>query len=222
MSNKKLLIVTGPQGSGNHLFSRLFSKHPDVAGWEELLDKYWVPSDEEPFARYWVEPELLTPDVFESHDYHMANVSCPFFYDGQRYTPKIAEVARRAESFGVEVVIGIVVRDKNINEMQQQRVRKQHTTPIAQDYYYNHLLNNTDLNVNFIDHEAFFLHTTHYLKWIGKVLDFPVAHDHPEIMKFIDKDANHKYIKYIEDYWLDEQVYAGLKPNLSQRKSSDN
>jgi len=24
---KKLLIITGPQGSGNHLFSRIFSMH---------------------------------------------------------------------------------------------------------------------------------------------------------------------------------------------------
>jgi hypothetical protein len=216
MQNKKLLIVTGPQGSGNHLFSRLFSKHPEVAGWEELLDKYWVPSDEEPFAEYWVKPELLTPEVFESHDYHMANVSCPFFYDGVRYVPKILEVAQRVQSFGIDVIVGIVVRDQNINREQQLRVRKEHTTPIAQDYYYNTLLK-SDLDVAFIDHEAFFLHKQHYLKWISKVLDFPVAWDDPEILKFIDKDANHKYIKYVEDYWLDEQVYAGLTPDRSDR-----
>lgn len=216
MQNKKLLIVTGPQGSGNHLFSRLFSKHPDVAGWEELLDKYWVPSDQEPFAEYWVRPELLTPEVFESHDYHMANVSCPFFYDGTRYVPKILEVAERVKSFGVDVTIAIVVRDQNINQMQQLRVRKEHTTPIAQDYYYNTLLA-SDLDVNFVDHEAFFLHKQHYLKWLSKVLDFPIAWDDPDILKFIDKDANHKYIKYIEDYWLDEIVLAGCQPDRINR-----
>ena len=53
---KKLLIVTGPQGSGNHLFSRLLSLHPAVEGWTEILDQYWVPSDQEPFAEYWVTP----------------------------------------------------------------------------------------------------------------------------------------------------------------------
>ena len=56
---KKLLIITGPQGSGNHLFSRLLSLHPDVRGWEEMLTNYWVPSDQEPFAEYWVHPEKL-------------------------------------------------------------------------------------------------------------------------------------------------------------------
>ena len=105
---KRLLIVTGPQGSGNHVFSRLFSLHPEVAGWEELLDHYWVPSDQEPFAPYWVQPELLQPAMFESHRYHMANVSCPFFYDGVRHVPKIVEVAQRVQSFGVEVVVALM------------------------------------------------------------------------------------------------------------------
>ena len=137
---KKLLILTGPQGSGNHLFSRLLSLHPDVAGWEELLDEYWVPSDQEPFAEYWVNPDLLTADVFANSNYHLANVSCPFFFDGTRYVPKILEVADKAASFGVDVSIAIVVRDQNINRVQQERVRKEHTTPIAQEYYYNTLL----------------------------------------------------------------------------------
>lgn len=208
---KRLLIVTGPQGSGNHIFSRLFSLHPEVAGWEQLLDQYWVPSDQEPFARYWVQPDLLQPEMFESHCYHMANVSCPFFYDGVRHVPKIVEVAQQVQSFGVEVVVAVVVRDQNINREQQQRVRGEHTTPIAQDYYYNHLLP-ADLDVHFIDHEAFFLHKQHYLKWVEKILDFPVAWDHKDLLKFVDKDANHKYIKYIEDYWLDEIVHAGCQP----------
>ena len=34
------------------MFGRLLSLHPDVEGWEELVDKYWVPSDLEPFAEY--------------------------------------------------------------------------------------------------------------------------------------------------------------------------
>lgn len=213
---KKLLIITGPQGSGNHLFSRLLSLHPDVSGWEEMLHTYWVPSDQEPFAEYWVNPELLTEDVFADKDYHLANVSCPFFFDGTRYVPKILEVAERARSFGVDVQIAIIVRDQNINQVQQLRVRRQHTTPIAQEYYYNTLLP-SDFPVHFLDHEAFFLHTTHYLKWVSKILDFPVAYDNPDIMKFITDDANHKYIKFIETHWLDDLILAGCKPTRSTR-----
>ena len=205
---KKLLIVTGPQGSGNHLFSRLLSLHPAVEGWTEMLDQYWVPSDQEPFAEYWVTPELLTQEVFENKDFYFANVSCPFFFDGVRNIPKILEVAERARSFGVEVEIAIVVRDQNINQLQQLRVRKEHTTPIAQKYYYETLLPSS-FPVHFLDHEAFFLHTTYYLKWVSRVLNFPIAYDNPDIMKFITEDANHKYVRAIDTHWLDDIILAG-------------
>lgn len=213
---KKLLIVTGPQGSGNHLFSRILSMHPDVSGWHEMLDQYWVPSDQEPFAEYWVNPELLTEDVFADKDYYMANVSCPFFFNGVRHVPKILEVAERAKSFGVDVSIAIVVRDQNINQLQQLRVRKQHTTPIAQEYYYNTLIP-SGFPVHFLDHEAFFLHKQHYIRWIGQVTGFPVETDPEKLMKFISVDANHKYVKYIEEHWLDNVILAGCEPTRDQR-----
>ena len=213
---KKLLKITGPQGSGNHLFSRLLSLHPDVQGWDEMLDNYWVPSDQEPFAEYWVDPEKLEASHFDGRDYHLANVSCPFFFDGTRHVPKIVEVAERARSFGVEVEIAIIVRDQNINQVQQLRVRKEHTMPIEQKYYYETLLP-SGFPVHFLDHEAFFLHTTHYLKWASQVLSFPIDYDNPDIMKFISEDANHKYIKYIDEHWLDEYVLAGCKPTRYAR-----
>jgi len=215
---KKLLIITGPQGSGNHLFSRLLSLHPDVEGWEEMLTNYWIPSDEEPFAEYWINPEKLTADKFNGKDYYLANVSCPFFFNGVRFVPDIIGVARQAKSFGVEVEIAIIVRDQNINQLQQLRVRKEHTTPIAQEYYYNTLLP-SEFPVHFLDHEAFFLHTTHYLKWVSKTLDFPIAYDDPKIMNYITVDANHKYVKYIDDHWLDKVILAGCQPNRDSRRN---
>ena len=208
---KKLLIITGPQGSGNHLFSRVFSTHPDVGGWKSLLDKYWVPSDEEPFAEYWVYPERLTAQQFEGKDYWLANVSCPFFYDGTRYVPKILEVAEQAKSIGIEVQVAIIVRDQNINAEQQLRVRKTVTTPMAQEYYYNHLLT-SDFPVHFLDNEAFFLHKQHYLKWVSNLLQFPVDYDNLDILKFITEDPNRKYVKHVDEYWLDEQVWLGIQP----------
>lgn len=215
MPVKKLLIITGPQGSGNHLFSRLLSLHPEVQGWEELKEKYWVPSDQEPFADYWVDPDKLHADQFAGFTYHLANVSCPFMHDGVRYVPKILEVAKIASSFGVQVQIAIIVRDQNINAEQQKRVRGEVTTPFAQDYYYNTLLK-SNFPVHFLDHEAFFLHKEHYLKWVGQVLNFPVELDTEKINRFIDKDANHKYVKYVKEYWLDEQVWAGIQSKAAR------
>ena len=213
---KKLLIITGPQGSGNHFFSRVLSMHPDVSGWDDMLTQYWVPSDQEPFAEYWVDPDKLTADVFADKDYHLANVSCPFFFDGTRYVPKILEVAERAQSFGVNVEIAIIVRDQNINRLQQERVRGMHTTPIAQEYYYNTLIPGS-FPVHFLDHEAFFLHKEHYMTWVGKIIGFPIINDPAQLMKFVTEDANHKYVKYVEDHWLDEVIHAGCQPTRVQR-----
>jgi hypothetical protein len=208
--DKHLLIITGPQGSGNHLFSRLLSLHPDVSGWEELKQKYWVPSDQEPFADYWVNPELLNKDKFANSQYHLANVSCPFMYDGVRYVPKILEVAERADSMGIKVQIAIIVRDQNINAEQQRRVRGEVTTPIAQEYYYNTILT-SKFPVHFLDHEAFFLHKQYYLQWASTMLNFPVETDPEKINRFIDNDANSKYVKYVDEYWLDQEVWSGIR-----------
>jgi hypothetical protein len=207
---KKLLIVTGPQGSGNHLFSRILSTHPDVGGWKSLLDKYWVPSDEEPFAEYWVYPERLAAQQFEGKDYWLANVSCPFFYDGTRYVPKILEVAERARKLGLDVQIAIIARDKNINAEQQLRVRKEHTTPIAQDYYYNQLIP-SDFPVHFLSNEALFLHREHYLRYIAKILEFLIDYNNPDIFKFLEEDPNAKYVKHVDEYWLDQEVWHGIQ-----------
>ena len=196
---KKLLIITGPQGSGNHFFSRVFSTHSKVGGWKSLLDRYWVPSDEEYFAKYWVHPEELMEKDFEEYNYWLANVSCPFYYDGVRYTPKILEVAEKAKSFGIDVEIAIITRDQNINSEQQLRVRKEITLPIAQEYYYTKLIP-SEFKTHFLANEAFFLHRKYYLKWVSKLLDFPVDYDNPDIFKFIDEDPNKKYVKYVVEY----------------------
>jgi len=198
---KKLLILTGPQGSGNHLFSRIFSMHECVGGWKQLLDEYWVPSDLEPFAEYWVYPERLTAEQFTGYDYWLANVSCPFFYDGIRYIPKIKEVAERASSFGIDVKIAIIARDINITREQQLRVRKEYTTPIAQDYYYNTLLK-TQFPVHFLSNE---------FRYIGKILDFPIDLDNPGLFKFLIQDPNAKYVKHVDEYWLDQEVWQGIQ-----------
>jgi len=196
---KKLLIVTGPQGSGNHLFARLFSMHPNVVGWETLHDNYWVPSDEEPFARYWVYPEELK---FPEGNFFCANVSVPFFYDGVRQTPKIKEVAYEAIKQGVQPIIAVIVRDRNINELQQVRVGGECTLDIATEYY-------KDIACHFIDHEAFFLYKEKYIEYLGRLLEFPVIKE--GIDNFISVDANHKYVFPCKKHWLDDEIRKGRK-----------
>ena len=197
---KKLLIVTAPHGAGNHLFARLFSAHPNVVGWESLHDNYWVPSDQEPFARYWVYPEELK---FPEGDFFCANVSVPFFYDGVRQVPKIKEVAQKAMSLGVQPIIAVIVRDRNINELQQVRVGGECTIDTALEYY-------KDMAVHFIDHEAFFLYKEKYIEYLGRLLEFPVTKE--GIDNFISVDANHKYVFPCKKHWLDDVIRSGRKP----------
>jgi hypothetical protein len=211
-SEKHLLIVTGPQGSGNHLFSRIFSQHPDVEGWEDLKKEYWVPSDVEPFIEYWLDPEKLTAERFANSDFFVANVSCPCYIDGVRTWPKIREFADKVRSLGIRVTIALIVRDKNINTVQQQRLMQGYASlPEAQEYYVKNIIESLN-NVVFVDHEAFFLYGKYYLRWLQEILNFPIAWDSERIYDFIENDANHKYVTPIESHWLDEHIRAGRRP----------
>jgi hypothetical protein len=51
-----------------------------------------------------------------------------------------------------------------------------------------------------------------YLKWLSKVLDFPIAYNDERIEKDIAKDQNAKYVEPVDSHWLDEQVWQGIRP----------
>ena len=204
-SNKRLLILTGAQGSGNHLVSRLFSLHEKVQGWDALLDKYWVPSDEEPFAKFFITPSELESEHLS--EYTVCNVSYPFIYDGEKVYPKIKEVAERAIELGAEVQIGIIVRDHNINRLQQQRVRGYVAFDEARSYFRH--LDAEKYNVHFISHETIFAYPNMYMRYLGQQLNFPV--DYANAWKNIDVAPNSKYVQFVDEYWLDEEVHAGLR-----------
>ena len=203
--NKRLLILAGAQGSGNHLFARLFSLHDSVKGWDELLEKYWVPSDEEPFAKAFVDPSELNAELLE--EYTVMNVSYPFIYNGEKVYPKIKEVANLATDLGVRVQIGIIVRDHNINQLQQQRVRGYVAFEEARTYFRH--LDNEEYDIHFISHESLFAYPNMYMRYLGQQLDFPV--DWKNASSHIDVAPNSKYVKYVEEHWLDELVHAGLR-----------
>ena len=203
--SKRLLILTGAQGSGNHLVSRLFSLHKDVKGWDALLEKYWVPSDEEPFARFFLYPSELSSEHLSQ--YTVCNVSYPFIYDGEKTYPKIKEVADRAIELGAKVQIGIIVRDHNINRMQQQRVRGYIAFDEARSYFRH--LDVDKYDVHFISHETLFAYPNMYMRYLGQQLNFPV--DYKSAWKNIDVAPNSKYIQFVEEFWLDEEVHSGLR-----------
>ncbi len=202
---KKLLLLTGPQGSGNHIFSRIFSMHPDVKGWDAILDNYWVPTDEDFFAKYFVDPSQLASDIFQEYDYFVTDISCPFVYDGNITIPRLQEFIDKVQSFGVEVIVCIIVRDEDVNTEQQLRLRKGRTLDIALTEY-----SKLTSELNYLSLESLFLHKQNYLKWISKVIDFPLDYTNRDIFKFLEVSPNKKYIKYVDEYWLDDIVKKGL------------
>lgn len=219
--SKKLLIIVGPQGSGNHIFARIFSFHPDVKGWEELKEKYWVKHNRENFSEYWWYPELMKPSIFEGSEYFLTNVSYPYNFDGYTIQPKILEVADKARIWGVDVSIAIICRDEEINRSQQFRLRKRHTLDSAREYFTNVLLP-SNIPVHFLSLETFFCYKLDYLKYIKKIIDFPIDIDNPEILKYIDESPNKKYITPVDKYWLDKENVIGVDINdLSRNREDD-
>ena len=74
----KLLIVTGPQGSGNHLWAKVFSMHPSVNGWSMLKDE-WQGHHDEPMNEYWQEPSKLSELELDDRNKYVTSISCPYF-----------------------------------------------------------------------------------------------------------------------------------------------
>ena len=83
----RLLIITGPQGSGNHVFSKCLAVHEDVFGWKSLLNTYWEGHHHEPFADAWEDPELLHEFDWDQSDYFVTSVSTPYFKNKEATIP---------------------------------------------------------------------------------------------------------------------------------------
>jgi len=202
---KTLLIVTGPQGSGNHLFSKIFDLHPDVVGWKQLNQDYWIGHDQEPFAEYWKNPALIDDFVW-SHDYYVTSISCPYVYQGQTVIPHYQDFINRCMRH-VCVKLAIIGRDQTILKYQQSRVRGQ---PTVQSF-----LNQIDglmlQQPIFISQELLYLYGANYVKSLGQWLDFPVSQDTEQIQHILREDSNSKYIEPVISHWLDDEVKKASK-----------
>jgi hypothetical protein len=197
---KQLLIFTGPQGSGNHLWSKIFALHPEVSGWSSLLDTYWIPHDQEPFADYWRDPARLKDFDWSQRDYYVTSISCPYIDDTRWAVPNIAGFARQAEECGLEVQIAIIGRDQTILGFQETRVRGRSTFSIAQDEYKKL----AEWNPVYLSYELLHLYQSMYLEQISKTLGFPIAYNDSRLTEILADDTNAKYIHPIDHHWTDK------------------
>lgn len=197
---KTLLILTGPQGSGNHLWSKVFAAQDNVYGWQGLNDTYWIPHDQEPFAEAWHNPTLLK-DI-STGEYAVTSISCPYAYKGQTVEPNYTEFIRQAEDLGYEVKLAIIGRDQNVLQYQQTRVRGTHSF----NRFVPYLSSLDNYSPIFLSTELLYLYRMNYVRSLSKLLDFPIAITEEKLSEILIQDPNSKYFVAAPEQVLDSYV----------------
>ena len=203
----KMLILLGPQGSGNHLWSKIFSLHPEVYGWKTLLENYWEAHRfAEPFAQHWRDHTLLKSFDWSQSEYYFTSISLPLGIIGSDVNPVwMPDVQKFAESIlacGIDVEFAVIGRDQTILANQQTRIRTQPTLPM----FLTQLSKIS--NPTFLSYELLYLYKQDYLKSLQ--LNIPVAWDDNKIDEILSNDANAKYIHSIEYNELDNGNKLGI------------
>ena len=198
-----ILVITGPQGTGNHVFSKVLSMHKDVYGWDQLLREYWVNHDGAPFKDIWREPEKIDSYFWKEPNY-VLSVSGPYIenIDGVRHTvyPNYKEVLERLSKKG-NLMVGIIGRDQNITAQNQVRKR-------GVESFHNFLNKIEDLveyKHTFLSIELLYMFRHQYVKSLNSVLNIPVDYTNEKLHYILNKDPNAKYVHYVEHSWLDKR-----------------
>ena len=202
-----MLILTGPQGAGNHLWSKIFSLHPEVYGWKTLLENYWEAHRfSEPFAKHWRDHSLLTSFDWQQSEYYFTSISLPLGIIGHDsnpiWMPDLQGFAATVLGCGVEVEIAVVGRDQTILNNQQTRIRTHPTLPLFLEQLPK------IWNPTFLSYELLYLYKQNYLKSLK--LNIPVAWNDPSIATILENDSNLKYIHYVDEYILDNGNKQGI------------
>ena len=206
---KTLAILTGPQGSGNHLWSKIFSLHQDVYGWKSLLDNYWEAHRySEPFAACWRDPSLLEQFDFSTHDYFFTSISVPLGISskGTKWCPNIKDFGLAARERGLNVEIFVIGRDQTILNNQQTRIREENTTRHFLDAL--SAIQESFPTPRFLSYELLYLYKQEYLKSLN--IGIPIAWYDKRVNQILERDANEKYINYVKDNPLDDGNKTGV------------
>lgn len=194
---KTLLILTGPQGSGNHLWSKIFALHRNVLGWRALLQEYWIGHDEEPWADYWLNPSDLRNAPWGASDWHVTSISVPYMNNGEATVPDFKAFVGGVQNLGYRVKIAVLGRDQNILKYQQSRVRGSETfdSALAEYAKFNQPV--------FLSYELLQLYGTQYLQKIERELEFPIDWANPKLAEILKEDTNAKYFQPVGTQPLD-------------------
>tara|TARA_B100000925_G_C21896985_1_gene425435 strand:+ start:215 stop:835 length:621 start_codon:yes stop_codon:yes gene_type:complete len=189
--------MTGPQGAGNHLFSKALGQNKNIFVWPALQEKYWEGHDLEPFAECWKDPLKLNDFDWKQSQYFITSISCPYFDDGVETIPAYDNFIEVARKF-CRIQFLIIGRDSNILKLQQERVREKHTTPFFMKQLDSIILGNKTI---FASQELLYLYKIRYLQSLEKQLGLlpnEVTLDDTKLLEILSKDANKKYISQAE------------------------
>jgi len=195
---KTILILTGPQGAGNHLWSKIFALHPQVVGWSALLTEYWIGHDQEPFAPYWLDPGQLKYYRWAQSDWFVTSMSVPYVNNGVATVPDFRSFVREAQNLGHRVKFAILGRDQNIVRMQETRVRGAVTVDQALAAY------GPLASPVFLSYELLHLYGRKYLETISQQLGFPIAVSDSRLENIMIEDTNSKYFSPIRHHPTDD------------------
>jgi hypothetical protein len=209
----KMIVLFGPQGSGNHLFGKIFSLHDSVHGWKDSLESegYFIPHYKEPFNHYWNNLDQIDIDIMGGKQYAVTSISSPYIENWLPKVPPVHEFVRAVESLGIEVQPVVIGRDRNILTHQQTRLRGgpswgtvpqlikwMHTPPF------------------YVSQELLYLYRRQYIKSLSHWLNFPLNWEDARIDEILKQDANEKYIHAADPWWLDDHVNSILTPPNSE------
>lgn len=199
-----ILVISGPQGTGNHVFSKVLSMHSNVHGWDQLLREYWINHDNAPFKDIWNTPENIDNYDWTEHENYVLSVSGPYVDkdNGVRQTkyPDYKEVLRRLNDKG-NLQVGIIGRDQNItaqNQLRKRGVESLHN-------YLNKIEDIMEYRHTFLSVELLYMFRHQYVKSLDSLLDIPVDYSNERLHYILNKDPNAKYVHYVDHSWLDKR-----------------
>jgi hypothetical protein len=214
----KIILLFGPQGSGNHLFSKIFALHPDVHGWEKLLDdsnpdNYFVPHYKEPNNKYWNDIDSITLDIMGGKNYAVISVSVPFWNKDELQVPAINKLIAKLQSLDIEVQPVIIGRDKTILTNQQTRMRGGPSWGCM-----TQLIRWIDVTPFYVSTELAYLYKKVYFRDLGKWLQFPIAYKDSRLEEILAVDSNEKYINAAANQKVDDITRRTGYPVAVQKK----
>lgn len=199
---KHLVIIAGPQGSGNHLWSKIMALHPAVQGWQALLSDYWIGHDNEPFNQYWVEPNRLHDFDWSVSEHYVTSISIPYMQNGEKTLPDIDGFYEAAMQH-CRVKLCLIGRDRNVIDMQQQRVRGEKTWPETISV----VESLRSPIAMFLSFELLHLYGNQYLEHISTQLGVPLESDDSRLQEILAEDANKKYFQPVDYHWVDDLAH---------------